>query len=285
MGLGLQGWAALYLGEYEQARRCFKEALALAEEQQDRNTIAVILYRLARLSHHTGSYAEAVQYAQEALAIFQDSHFDQSWASDCCVWKGLALVRMGKLQEAQAVMQEALEVAREMGFGISICLLTAHLGLAAYALKDYVRARTLHLEALGMVQETSSWQEEKAFLLGDLGRIEIALEHDQEAEACFLQSLKIALPYRWQDNLLATLAGLAELRAKQGQVEAALKLANLVIHHPVTEYVHKERLKGLVAELQDQLPEKAVAEALARGKAMDLEKTVERILRQSSLEA
>ncbi len=85
--------------------------------------------------------------------------------------------------------------------------------------------------------------------------------------------------------MLSALAGVTELRVKQGHLESALALASLVIHHPWTEYVHKELMERLVAELQDRLSAEVVAEALERGKVMDLENVVEGILRQSSLKS
>ncbi len=132
-----------------------------------------------------------------------------------------------------------------------------------------------------MEQEAPGWQFIKPMFLADLGRIEVALERYQDAEGCFLQSLRLAWSRRWQAHMLSALAGLAELRAKQGQLERALELSSLVIHHRVSKHAHREKAEQLVAELQSQLPSDVVTQALERGQSMCLEEVVERILNQS----
>jgi hypothetical protein len=77
---------------------------------------------------------------------------------------------------------------------------------------------------------------------------------------------------------MLTLVGIAGLLAREGKPEAAAELLALVLHHPFTWQWTKDRAAPLVAELKTALSPDRFAAAQGRGRARDLDTTVQELL-------
>jgi hypothetical protein len=70
----------------------------------------------------------------------------------------------------------------------------------------------------------------------------------------------------------------AAVLAAEGGIEKALELLALVLCHPASWQLVKDRALPLVAELEAELPPEAAAAARERGRARDLDTTVAELL-------
>ena len=283
-GLYVLGLSAVWTGDRDGARRFFNQTLLLATQEDDPRTRGDCLSNLARLLQDGGDYTAAIRYASEAVTVWQslrDPH-GEVWA---LIWWGLSALRLGRLQEAEDVMERAFDIARASHDTLQASLLTAHRGLAAHARGDLPRARDLHLEAIELVQGTLEGTFTKPMYLADLGRIECALGRESDAEARFVECLEMAVPNRWLAHLLSAFAGLAALRSRQGEHGTALVWAFLVLQHVATEWVHHDQMQALIDELRTVVPEADVATCLERSKGLRLEDVAQELIRRRPLRA
>ena len=100
----------------------------------------------------------------------------------------------------------------------------------------------------------------------------------EKAQKYLHMSLRQADKFRNWGHSLLTMVGIARLFAKQGKEELALELLVLVMSHPKSWQMGKDQAAPLVAELKAKLPPEVVVAALERGRARDLEKTVQELL-------
>jgi hypothetical protein len=81
---------------------------------------------------------------------------------------------------------------------------------------------------------------------------------------------------------LDALIGMAMFLIEEGGKERAIKLLALVLYHPASWQIFKDRsthlAKHLIAELENELPYDVVTNAQEQGKALDLWETAAELL-------
>jgi len=97
-----------------------------------------------------------------------------------------------------------------------------------------------------------------------LGEVQGSAEH-------LRQALKRTVQAGWTRYALCALVGLARLLVHQTEPERAAELLALVLHHPASAQVTKDRAQHLLAELESTLPAEVFAEATVRGPARELD--------------
>lgn len=87
--------------------------------------------------------------------------------------------------------------------------------------------------------------------------------------------------YRWGvANAFDALVGLASLQAKQGDPERALELLLVVLNHPASLQITRNRASQQCAELEAKLVIQQVDSARVRAQSKTLEAVVEEVLKQ-----
>ncbi len=294
--LSALGFSARYQGDYRLAKGHALTMLTLARAQGDESAIADCLSDLTGIEQLLGDYNAALTYLKEALALYQKLH---DYGGEC--WSlgfmGLLTLRLGHLDDAEALLQKALKLAEESkgqrwrtlfqsaslhtGAGppkeeqpCKILFIT-HLGLLAGERSDYKTAREKVSEGLKLIRDIQEpWLE--SLILADLGRIELCLDHDDIALEHFLQSLYFSKTLRWFMPALTSLVGIAELRQKQGKLEHAAELASLVLQHRATEHVHRTHAEAVLKN--SGLSKAKLEAAIARGKKLVLERVRDELL-------
>jgi len=115
------------------------------------------------------------------------------------------------------------------------------------------------------------------FLVG-LGQAMLALGEAQQARERFRQGLEAAMKAARLPTAVRALVGLACLSAEEGEPERAVELLSLVLHHPATRQIERDRAQHLLAELASKLPSDVFTAAVARGQARELEEVAAEIL-------
>lgn len=107
--LGLRARTAVDRGEPD-ALRLLAEAAARAEENEDHHILTVVLDHRARSEAHAGRPDEAARHAERALEVAEQIGFTEG-AMGAMNALGLARLRQGRTDEAEALHRRALRLA------------------------------------------------------------------------------------------------------------------------------------------------------------------------------
>ena len=194
--------------------------------------------------------SEAEQLMEESLTICREIGH-RSNAQIRLAFLGHISNSMGRYEEAQRYLQEAWDLAKQLGKKAEVSWILAGLGEAALSLGNFQAARNYLLEAL----ETT--------------RIPIAL----------IAIMNWAMLLKKEADLPAAgVAASQEALANHEQKQQAVEILSLVLNHPATPQVYKDKAAPLLAGLEAELPPEAMAAARERGQARTFDTAVEEIL-------
>jgi tetratricopeptide (TPR) repeat protein len=275
------------LEKLSDARELFEESLTIYRELDDYPAMAWTLWLLGRIALEQGLYREAEQYCREALAMSRrnDDRFDAAYA---LVFLGHSLAIRREYARARQCYEESLDLFEKIGDQFVIGRLHSHLGDAALAMGDYEEAREHHQQALACYRELGVyWREERLFAgascgvpvsLQTLGDIALAAGNDHEATRYYRHALEMARDNSYVELRLHVLLGPIKWLARKENLGGAVELAALILHHSASVEETQSRTQELLTELQRQLEPAAFAAAQERGRARDLDETVEELL-------
>jgi tetratricopeptide (TPR) repeat protein len=203
------GWRAIDSSHHDHAERCFRIALAEAEQVGKLDLLADI---------HLGLTVARVRI--EALRLWSSAHTD-------------------------AVFDTAMAFAERAESREQTMKVLWHRGVAAHPLLPDVTERCLR-EGLGYAEESGDrWQ---VAFLGTLGRIAMERYRLDEAEGYFRKAVEAAVGYGcWQGEMLA-LDGLARLAGRRGDRDGAEEYYRTALQISETvddPAAHAERLMDL----------------------------------------
>jgi predicted ATPase/DNA-binding SARP family transcriptional activator len=311
-------YALSYLGDVlvERGIPPYREALGIFREIGDQRGVAIALHALGSKLVPQGEYSEARRLTQESLTRFR-ALGDAKGIRDCLASLGYIAWILGEYKVAQGLHQEAYALSTGVAdrYGMAHALMA--LGRDAAGLGDYERCKQLYHEGVAILQDIGNLQG-VAGGLGDLSELATVLGEYAEAAQLAQESLtmdqRLSYPIeiawasrvlgnvaREQNDLqgarrylrralemgvsaratapaLLTVTGIAALLIREGELERPAELLALVLHHPWTWQWTKERAAPLVARLEAALSPERFAAAQERGRARDLETTVQELL-------
>jgi tetratricopeptide (TPR) repeat protein len=161
-------------------------------------------------------------------------------------------LRLGRYDEARAALDENVALNSSIDFGAGLGLSYRGLGIVAQAQGQHQQAVVMFRKSLDVYTDLGeSWQ--AARVLGEMGWSILALGNGIEAEHTWHKALRIAADIHGMPVALEALAGFASLQAKQGDLEHALELVWMVLHHSASLEETKAHADHLRAELEAQL--------------------------------
>jgi serine/threonine protein kinase/tetratricopeptide (TPR) repeat protein len=98
-------------GQYDQALKHYLRALALRRDASDKRGAAIESYSMGTLFEYQGQYGAAVNAKQEALKAFQELKDRGFWMGEILSGTGHALAMLGRSDEAQKQLAEALKLS------------------------------------------------------------------------------------------------------------------------------------------------------------------------------
>jgi tetratricopeptide (TPR) repeat protein len=273
--------AARAQGEYKAARQLFQQSLAIFREIGNREEIANCLHDLGYTAWMLGEYRIAKELYQESL-VFSREIGDQRGVAASLQYLGFnASYGFREYGEANELLQESLTIYQGTGnlYGVAVAL---------QCLSDLADLRGEYGEAIQLAQRSlalaEKWRDETHVLmcLRVLGLATCGLGDLEGAKRHFHRALdhasEVALTECGMPYVLATFDGIAMLLAGEGEKEKALEILALVLHHPASIELTRDRAASLIAELEAELSPDVVAAAKARGKVRDLDATVAELL-------
>jgi tetratricopeptide (TPR) repeat protein len=207
------------------------------------------LFDRAQALYQQGDVAAAIEVSRQAAALAKQHHGPLSEpAYGTSALLGQSLAAAGRLEEAEAVCWDAVEVWRQAGDPDHFYLALSRNNLAEVYRQTnrHAKAVPLYRDALRVLRRASG--ERSAFvavLLNNLALSLVATGQPDEAETLFLQSLDIRREVYGEDHpsYATCLFNLAEVDEARGDYEAAkehviqagaIHIAKLGKDHPVS---------------------------------------------------
>jgi tetratricopeptide (TPR) repeat protein len=135
-------------GDYEQALGYYLRALELRRTGGDKRGAAIESYSMGALFEYQGRYGAAVNAKEEALKTFRTLQDRSFWLAEILSGYGSALSQIGKGDEAQKNLEEALDLARQLNNQGLVAQTLDFQGERFYYQGDFKNARSLFEQSL-----------------------------------------------------------------------------------------------------------------------------------------
>jgi eukaryotic-like serine/threonine-protein kinase len=173
------------LGQYDQALTYYERAMDLRRSDGDRRGVAIESSSLGALFSDQGRYGAALSSQQDAVKTMRDIKEQGFWLADVLGSYGEALAQVGKADDAEKSLQEALTIARQQNDGGQLAKLLGFDGDNAFYRGDYKSAAALYAQAL---QQASRSADPQMILTSKINAARVAVKQGRFAEAT--QSLR-----------------------------------------------------------------------------------------------
>jgi len=146
------------LAQYDQALKYYEQALDLRRRSGDKRGAAIESSSLGALFSLQGRYGAALSSQQDALQAMRDIQEQGFWLADVLGFYGEALAEVGRTDEAEKSLQQALSIARGQKDADQIAQLLGFDGDNAFYRGDYPAAAALYDQALQQASHTTDPQ-------------------------------------------------------------------------------------------------------------------------------
>jgi eukaryotic-like serine/threonine-protein kinase len=136
------------MGEYDQALGQYLRALDLRRSTGDKRGAALESSSMGTLFGYQGRYGAALSAEEDALKTFQELQERGYWLAEILGYYGNALAQVGRNDDAQKSLDEAMNVAHELKNQATTAEIEGYQGDNAFYRGDYKAAEALYDEAL-----------------------------------------------------------------------------------------------------------------------------------------
>ena len=173
------------LAQYDQALQYYERALDLRRSSGDKHGAAIETSSLGALFSFQGRYGAALSSQTDALKSIRDIQEQGPWLADVLGFYGEALAQVGKNDDAEKNLQQALSIAREQKDGGQIAEIIDFEGDNAFYRGDYKSAAALYDQAL---QQASHVADPQLILTAKINAAKVAVKEGRFQSAA--QSLR-----------------------------------------------------------------------------------------------
>ena len=266
---GVVSWIA---GSFEQASGYLQECQELLARSDQPWLQSQLLTFKGMLAQAQGNYPAAYEFLSEATAIARQLG-DPRLISMTGGQLSQAAQSLGHTSEVIELSRETLRLANETNDRLSLGMTLEQLAIATQTSGDLQEARRLLNESLRQFQDIGDmWF--LAHVLNLEGTFALAAGERDYARQVFGQAAGIGLANQAPPNVLDALAGLADLEAGSGSLQAALALAFLILANPAGTQAAKDRAARLQSELEARLEPDEIEFARQLSQTMTLEAAV-----------
>jgi tetratricopeptide (TPR) repeat protein len=259
------GNALFQMGAHRRAIDCYEQALAIAQELDDRQGEARHLGNLATCYASLGEVRRAVEAYEQALVIAQELG-DRQGEATLLGNLGNCYASLGEVQRAVETHEQALAMARGLGDRQGEARHLANLGNCYASLGEVQRAVGAYEQVLAIVRGLGFRQGE-AIALINLGACDATRDHWESAIQRYHQAIRIADETGLVQIQSEARSGLAQARLFQGELAAARQAAAAAraFDYPTNNANVSATLGVILLRLGDREPARvAFAEAVAQ---------------------
>jgi len=266
---GILNWA---IGEHDEAVSNLQESWGLSGSLKHPWLRAVSLGFLGAVLHDRGDYDVAHERFQQAMALCNEMKDPYIMLLMGTMFSRNAQM-LDSLTEAQSLLLENLQIARESGNRWGIGLGLEQLAASAQATGDHAEARRMLEESVAIYREVGDlWSLSR--VLNEAGKFAFEQGDDARARQYFKEACKAGSTAHAPPHVLTALAGLANLLVLEGSHERAIELLLFIQHNPASTQDTKDRLKKRRAELEAHLNTQQIEAARARAESRELDAVV-----------
>ncbi len=254
-------------GGYVTAERLAGEAQQICRQHGDQNGLAVSVNVLSQVCYQQGDYERARSFGQESLALLRES--GNLWSL------AFSLTNLGRTSfaaadfgEASAYYREAIDIRKSLGDARGTALGLLYLGDATLADGQQTPARQAWQRSLSIFRDIGS-RSGAAEALVRLGHVAGEQGDVIRARRAFAEAMALAREGQVIRPMLDALRGLARLEAGE-RPEQALLAARLVAGHPATGEGSRSAARQLIAQLDREDEEQALAPEEAASRLQDV---------------
>ena len=215
MILFANGSSAMWKGEQDIALAKVQESLAIVQMVENKEFLAFMLMGVAVVLINMGRDSEAQPMLEQAKTLFEENHIVPFHAITL-IHLGNAELGLGHIEQARAYHEEALTEARAINETWMISFALNNLGEVARTQGQFDTARKYYEESEALLRTTGD-RGDVARFVHNLGYIAQHEEEFELAESQFRKSLKMFRRLGNRRGISECLAGLAGLKAQQGQ--------------------------------------------------------------------
>jgi len=211
------GSSAMWRGEQDIALAKVKESLAIIQMIENKEFLGFMLLGVAVVLINMGRDSEAQPLLEQGKTLFEEQHIVPFHAITL-IHLGNAELGLGHIEQARAYHEEALTEARAINETWMISFALNNLGEVARTQGQFDLARKYYVECEALLRATGD-RGDVARFVHNLGYIAQHEEDFELAESQFRKSLTMFRRLGNRRGIAECLAGLAGLKAQQGQTE------------------------------------------------------------------
>jgi eukaryotic-like serine/threonine-protein kinase len=136
------------MGQYDQALEQYLRALDLRRSIGDKRGSALESSSMGILFGYQGRLGAAASAEEDALKTFRELQERSYWLAEILGYYGNALAQLGRSEDAQKTLEEAINVAHELKNDATTAEIEGYQGDAAFYRGDYQAAAALYDQAL-----------------------------------------------------------------------------------------------------------------------------------------
>ncbi len=303
-----------YRGQYAHAFDDLQNSLNIYRRLEDHFGMATAAANLIHLTMVTGDWEAAQTYIELGmrLALGIGSLYHQYWFLFYAGWKACY---DGCLADAECHLQEAVTLAKTLGFRVMAADSVGSLGFVAFLRGDFEQSRAWIIEDLETTTQVKA-PGEQGFARIVLGHLACVEERYHEAKMIAEEALALVQPNQARERFIIRILAMAAcglgdfdqarhhlrallvqetrpgtrllciplwaiLLAHEGRLQWAAELLGLAFTHPASArgwLEHWPLLTRLRAQLTAQLREETFTAAWGRGSQLDLDTVIEQLL-------
>jgi tetratricopeptide (TPR) repeat protein len=272
----LLGYHAWQVGNYLEAEKYLRQGIAASDRMGELQSKAWKLHTLAGSLAAEGLYPEAQEAAEEALRIHRQMG-DRAGLGHAVMALGDVDAGLGRHDQAVERYAKGLEVANEVDAATERSWALARTGWVSMARGQHTEAVEQFRRALAIAEgRNHQWRIVDAFV--GLGHATSALGYLEQSREYLLQALQKSIEPGFRPEALNALVGMAGVHSQEGHMEIAAELLALVVYHPASSQMTRDRAERLLSSLAEKLPGKVLSDAEVRGRARELADLVEELL-------
>jgi len=215
MALMASGMLAVWQGKQDIGLAHLQEGLAIEQKLEDKQWLAPALVSNGVALINMGRDSDARPFFEQAAALFKEQNIAPFHAVTI-THLGNVELGLGNLEQARAYHEEALAEARAINENWLISFALNNLGEVARTQGQFDQARKYYEECEALLRATGD-RGDVARFVHNLGYIAQHEEDLESAEAQFRKSLTMFRRLGNRRGIAECLAGLAGLKAQQGQ--------------------------------------------------------------------
>ncbi len=234
------------LGNWDEAAGCFQNALAIAQKQESKRSIASCNGLLGYIERDHGNWDAAETLYQQALEVMTELNDRSGMASSWGELGNIEYLR-GNWDAAETLYQQALEVMTELGDRSGMANSWGALGNIEKKRGNWDAAETLYRQVLEVMTELGD-RSGMANSWGALGDIERLRGNWDVAETLYRQALELRTELGDRDRMARSYSDLGKNECDRGNLEAAEKFSKQAL-----ELAEELGMTHLVAEVNYDL--------------------------------